>query len=75
MSLRGEQVVRISAVASSFTASCAACADIDDTEGFSGSAFAGRLDLDLEHGTFLCRRGHAVRVERVAASPSAEAAA
>jgi hypothetical protein len=71
----GEQVVRIAALATSFTASCVACADIDATEGFSGSTFAGRLDLDLEHGTFLCRRGHTVRVERAEASPSSEASA
>ena len=29
----------------------------DSAEGFSGSTFAGRLELDLDHGTFLCRRG------------------
>ena len=69
------QVVRIAAHATSFTATCVACADIDATEGFSGSTFAGRLDLDLDHGMFLCRRGHAVRVERAEAAPSAEAAA
>ena len=71
----GEQVVRISALASSFTASCVACADIDATQGFSGSTFAGRLDLDLQQGTFLCRRGHSVKVERAEAAPSAEASA
>jgi hypothetical protein len=74
MSLR-EQVVQISARATSFTAVCVECADADEAEGYSGSTFAGRLDLDLDHGTFLCRRGHSVRVERAAASHSAEAAA
>jgi hypothetical protein len=69
------QVVRIAALATSFTASCVACAAIDAGEGLSGSTFAGRLDLDLAHGTFLCRRGHAVHVERAEAAPSAEAAA
>jgi hypothetical protein len=73
MSLR-EQVVQISARATSFTAVCVECADLDDAEGYSGSTFAGRLDLDLDHGTFLCRRGHSVRVERAAAA-AAEAAA
>ena len=68
-------MVRIAALATSFTASCVKCAEIDATEGFSGSTFAGRLDADLDHGTFLCRRGHSVRVERAAASHSAEAAA
>ena len=76
MSLR-EQVVQISARATSFTAVCVECADLDDAEGYSGSTFAGRLDLDLDHGTFLCRRGHAVRVERTTPSeqPAATAAA
>ena len=68
-----EQVVVISASAVSFTASCDACAAQDSPEGFSGSTFAGRLELDLDHGTFLCRRGHQVRVER--ASPAAAEAA
>jgi hypothetical protein len=59
-----EQVVVVSPAASSFTIVCADCAELDAAEGYSGSTFAGRLDLDLDHGTFLCRRGHSVRVER-----------
>jgi hypothetical protein len=70
-----EQVVRISPRSTSFTAVCEACAELDAADGYSGSTFAGRLDLDLDHGTFLCRRGHAVRVERSASQPSAGAAA
>jgi hypothetical protein len=62
----GEQVVLISARAASFTVVCELCAELDVAEGYSGSTFAGRLDLDLGHGTFLCRRGHSVRVERAA---------
>jgi hypothetical protein len=68
-----EQLLEIPASATSFTATCEACAMQDLAEGFSSSTFAGRLDLDLDHGTFLCRRGHHVRVER--ASAAAEAAA
>jgi len=71
-------VVQISARATSFTAVCVECANLDEAEGYVGSTFAGRLDLDLGHGTFLCRRGHSVRIERAppaAAAPSAEAAA
>jgi hypothetical protein len=60
----GEQVVVIAAHAASFTIACAECAGLDAAEGSSGSTFAGRLDLDLQHGIFLCRRGHTVRVER-----------
>ncbi len=69
------QVVQVAVRATSFTAVCVECAGLDEAEGYSGSTFAGRLDLDLAHGTFLCRRGHTVRVERSAAAPSAEAAA
>ncbi len=72
MSIR-DQVIAISARATSFTVVCDACSELNSADGFSGSTFAGRLDLDLDHGTFLCRRGHAVRVERAAAA--AEAAA
>jgi hypothetical protein len=70
-----EQVVAIAAEASSFTIVCTRCAALDAAEGSSGSTFAGRLDLDLDHGVFLCRRGHAVRVERVQPAAGAEAAA
>ena len=70
-----EQVVEISASATSFTAVCEACATLNSAQGFSGSTFAGRLELDLDHGTFLCRRGHQVRVERVERAAAAEAAA
>jgi len=59
-----EQIVRLSPRATSFTAVCDLCVELDAIAGWSGSAFAGRLDLDLNHGTFLCRRGHSVRVER-----------
>jgi hypothetical protein len=60
----GDQIVRIAPRATSFTAVCESCVDQDTIAGWSGSTFAGRLDLDLDHGTFLCRRGHSVRVER-----------
>jgi hypothetical protein len=69
MSERGQLVV-IAAAAVSFTAVCECCAELDAAEGSSGSTFAGRLDLDLERGVFLCRRGHSVRVER--AAPAAD---
>ena len=63
----------IAAAASSFTVACDHCAELDAAEGSTGSTFAGRLDLDLQHGTFLCRRGHSVRIER--AEPLHEPAA
>jgi len=69
-----EQVVLISARATSFTAVCVACADLDEADGYSGSTFAGRLELDLDHGTFLCRRGHSVRIERAQAAIAETAA-
>jgi hypothetical protein len=68
-----EQVVAISARATSFAVVCDLCAELDTAEGYSGSTFAGRLDLDLDHGMFLCRRGHTVRIER--AEPQTDAAA
>ena len=70
-----EQVVQISERATSFTAVCVECCDADAAEGYSGSTFAGRLELDVQHAVFLCRRGHSVQVIRAAAPPTAEAAA
>ena len=61
---RREQVVVIAASAASFTVVCDHCAELDAAAGSTGSTFAGRLDLDLQHGRFLCRRGHSVRIER-----------
>ncbi|MBV8257768.1 MAG: hypothetical protein JOZ56_03575 [Actinobacteria bacterium] len=62
-----EQVVTIAALATTFTVVCESCAH-DDASGYGGGSygqsFAGRLDLDLDGGVFLCRRGHTVVVER-----------
>ena len=69
------QVISIAALATSFTAVCDRCAEIDFREGWSGSTFAGRLDLDLAAGVFLCRRGHPVRVVRVDSPGQTELAA
>ena len=73
MTLR-EQVVVISARATFFTAVCVDCCGLNAADGYSGSTFAGRLDLDLDHATFLCRRGHSIRVERAAAAIAETAA-
>ena len=70
-----EQVVLISARATSFTAVCVDCTDLDQAEGYSGSTFAGRLELDRDHGTFLCRRGHSVQVQRESVRLAADTAA
>jgi hypothetical protein len=69
------QVVTIDAAASAFTAVCETCLGIDRAVGLSASKFAGRLDLDLVEGIFLCRRGHQVTVLRAAAAPAADSAA
>ncbi len=61
----GEQVVTISPRAVSFTAICEECVHVADN-GWHGTSFGGTLDLDLQRGTFLCRRGHRLRVERSA---------
>jgi hypothetical protein len=58
------QLVTIAALATSFTAVCELCAEADSAGGWSRSTFAGRLDLDIEEGIFLCRRGHPVHVRR-----------
>ena len=60
------QVVRIEPDDTTFTAACDEC----------GTAFAGRLDADLEEGVFLCRFGHAITIVRASAEePPAAAAA
>jgi hypothetical protein len=58
------QVERIAPSATAFTVVCAACAAAVSRPGWRGASFAGRLDLDLQFGMFLCRNGHSVRVER-----------
>lgn len=64
-----DQIVTIAQRATAFTVVCDRCA-ADDVEeaanepGWAGVTFAGSLDLDLERGLFLCRRGHTVRVVR-----------
>ena len=66
------QIVSITRTATTFTAVCEVCLGIDTAVGLSASTFAGRLDLDLDEGVFLCRRGHYVRVVR-ADPPAGEA--
>jgi hypothetical protein len=73
--MRDGQVIAIAALATSFTAVCDRCAELDARESWPGSTFAGRLDLDLEEGVFLCRRGHQIRVERTAQPEQSELAA
>jgi hypothetical protein len=67
------QIVLISARATAFTVVCNACARAMHEPGWSGATFAGRLDVDLDRGMFLCRRGHEVRVEREGAAGSQQA--
>ena len=55
------QVVVIGGPDTTFSATCDKC----------GTMFAGRLDEDLDEGVFLCRFGHAIRIER--REPPAEA--
>lgn len=68
-------MISIAALASSFTVVCDRCAELDAHEGWAGSTFAGRLDLDLDTGVFLCRRGHQVRVVRTEPPGQTELAA
>ena len=66
-------MVTIASRVTSFTAVCELCCELDAAAGWAGATFAGKLDLD--HGTFLCRRGHSVRVERAAARAGAATSA
>jgi hypothetical protein len=65
------QVVEIAELATSFTAVCVECCELDAARGYAGATFAGRLDADLTRGFFLCRRGHTIEVVRVAEPPLA----
>jgi hypothetical protein len=58
------QVVVIVAGETAFSATCDAC----------GTAFAGRLDDDLDSGVFLCRFGHQITIERGSAADDPTAA-
>jgi len=69
------QVVTIGAATTAFTAVCETCLGIDRAVGLSASKFAGRLDIDLAEGVFLCRRGHHVSVLRAAAATAASESA
>jgi hypothetical protein len=69
--VRGDQRVLIAARVTAFTAVCEECCELDRENGWGTSTFAGRLDLDIDHGTFLCKRGHRIRVEREPAEPRA----
>jgi hypothetical protein len=64
-----DQTVTISARATAFTVVCDLCTvaergDAAVVPTWVGASFAGNLDLDLDRGVFLCRRGHTVRVVR-----------
>ncbi|HXH97407.1 MAG TPA: hypothetical protein VNH40_09385 [Gaiellaceae bacterium] len=64
-----DQIVTIAPRATAFTVVCDRCAAGDPEDpgieaGWAGVTFAGSLDLDLDRGVFLCRRGHTVRVVR-----------
>jgi hypothetical protein len=66
-----EQVVVISARATAFTAICEECSREAPDPDWAGASFAAQLDLDLDAGVFLCRRGHTVRIRRARAAASA----
>ena len=69
------QVLVIAGAATSVTAVCEVCLGIDTAVGLTASTFAGRLDVDLQEGVFLCRRGHQVSVVRADPPAAAETAA
>jgi hypothetical protein len=59
-----EQVVLISARATSFTVVCSACAELVASEGYGAATVRGSLPIDRLHGTLECPRGHRLRLER-----------
>ena len=59
-----EQLVLISARATSFTVVCSACAQLVVSEGYGAATVHGSLPIDCRHGTLDCPRGHRLRVER-----------
>ena len=66
-----EQLITIAPRTTTFTAVCDECVRGAAEPSWIGATFSGRLELDLDVGMFLCRRGHRVRVERAQAEPSA----
>lgn len=56
-----DQTIRLAPKAVSYTVVCEACAA---EHGFLGAQVEGRLDLEREHTTLTCMRGHELRVER-----------
>ncbi len=66
-----EQLVAITPRTTTFTAVCAECARGAAEPSWIGATFSGMLDLDLDGGMFLCRRGHRVRVTRAKAESAA----
>ena len=59
-----EQVVGISARATSFTVVCSACAQVVATQGYGAAAVRGWLPIDRLHATLVCPRGHRLHVKR-----------
>jgi hypothetical protein len=67
-------VVVIGPRVTAFTAVCEECA-AETGHGWLGACVQASLDLDLARGTFLCRRGHPIEVERENADAGRSAAA
>jgi hypothetical protein len=59
-----EQVVWVSARATSFTVVCDACTRTIAVDGYGAATVQGELPLDLYRGTLECSRGHRLRLER-----------
>jgi hypothetical protein len=66
-----EQLVAITPRTTTFTAVCDECSREAAEPSWVGATFSGMLELDLDSGVFLCRRGHRVRVTRAKAQPVA----
>jgi hypothetical protein len=61
--MTSDQTAVIGPRVTAFTAICEICA-ADTRHGWLGASVQGSLELDVARATFLCRRGHAIVVER-----------
>jgi hypothetical protein len=56
-----DQTIWLAPRATSYTVVCEECAS---EHGYFGAQVEGRLELDREHSTVTCMRGHDIRIER-----------
>ena len=63
------QIVWVQSDATSFAAPCEACRSERSWNDISPTVIEGSLRLEADVGFLTCRRGHRIRVRRIARSP------